>query len=161
MSKNGKINLEQYDNQQFLLDKLEKKLVAPPTGTNNVEALNDTKALAIEKSKATLLKTQKENQLLDMRISKQQGEVIPVDLVQDLVKRLTKNFAVSFHTGVEGTLTLFASQYELSNATVASYRKRLKEIANNTSKEIIDLTKKEIDFMVSEYSDKRGVGQHD
>jgi len=116
-------------------------------------------ALDIYQRKLTAQKTKEEVEKLRIQNAKANAEVIPTDLVQDVITRFNKNMITAFHNLAEQRISILAKKYKLSNADIASERGILIEQVNQASKEGIEISLKEVNVIADEYAAKRGVGQ--
>ena len=71
-----------------------------------------------------------------------------------------KNFLIAIDNFCEGLLRVLGKKYDMSNADKANIRKDLTETINNCINETTELSLRSIDIVLSNYSEKRGVGEH-
>lgn len=119
-----------------------------------VSAETDTKIKA-----ATLEKTENEIRLQQMKIEKQKGELIPTQLVKDLIAQHSKSITVSFRNGAENFLMDITKKAGLTIEQVAELRGKLVEIINIAVNDSIDTSISGLENIVEEYTQQRGVGE--
>lgn len=110
------------------------------------------KALSIEKM-------QEEIELLQIKKEKQLGLVIPTPLVKLLFTQHSKSIVSSFHNATDTLLMKIQKMKGLSSVEMASLRGELTEIINIAVDDSIKESKKQIKNIVTEYSEKKGVGE--
>lgn len=120
---------------------------------------NNIYSLETERKELDVKKLRQETRLNQIKIEKQSGDVIPTDLVKDLVKQLFKTVTVSFHQGAENFISTIANQTEMSREQQATLRGELIGIVNQSVKESQAEMKFSLENIVNEYMVKRGVGQ--
>jgi hypothetical protein len=106
------------------------------------------------------LETSKENlELIKLKKEKIQGVVIPTDQAKIVVIQLSKSFTVAFSNASDDILTQMSKKKGFSAEEVADLRGSFRKIINSAVNEAVDSAKKQIKNIVSEYSERRGVGE--
>lgn len=109
--------------------------------------------------KSTLEKTSNEIKLQQLKIQKLQGDVIPTQLVKNLIAQHSKSITVAFRNGAENFLIDIAKKAGLNGEQSADLRGKLIKIINASVDESIKETAAGLKHIVSEYTKQRGVGE--
>lgn len=104
-------------------------------------------------------KKSREIDLLNIKIEKLNGLVIPTELVKLVFSQHFKSAAIAFKDGAEKFLTRFAVEKGLSRTETAKARMDLTEIINTSIKESIESSKKDVDKLISQFVETRGKGE--
>lgn len=128
---------------------------SPELGTTMTEQIRteaDQKLRNVEKTTLDI-------ELQKLKIDKMRGEVIPTQLVTDLIRSFSKQIVIDFRNGAENLLIEITKKTGLTDNDVASLRGSFIEIINAAVNEAIEATDKGLDHIVDEYSKSRGVGE--
>lgn len=128
---------------------------------SEIEAQAATKKYNLEQQLKELAieKAEQEVELNKIKIAKAQGEVIPTDLVKVVFAQHSKSITVSFHQGADNFISQIAKRTGMKREEMASLRGELIKVVNQSVKDSIKESKVAIKNIVSEYSEKRGVGE--
>lgn len=116
-------------------------------------------ALEKEKKALDIEKTTEEIALLQIKKEKQQGIVIPTDLVKIVFTQHSKSIVSSFHSAADTFLMQIAKKKGINRNEMAEFREELTNIINVAVEDSIKESKKQIKNIISEYSEKKGVGE--
>lgn len=97
--------------------------------------------------------------LQELKLQKEQGIVIPTDLVKDVFGRHNKSIVTAFKEGSDNIITEISKKKELTRAEVAEINQALIKIINDATDKAISETKRALTNIVNEYAAKRGVGE--
>lgn len=104
----------------------------------------ETKRLAMETKR-------KEQALLDARIQKMHGQLMPTDLVKVLFAQHFREVSTSFKQGIDGILSEIGKKARLNGNQVAEIRATMVKIINECVNKSVENSKKSIQQVVSEY----------
>jgi hypothetical protein len=105
-------------------------------------------------------KREQEVEKLKTYNAKQAGELVPIDLVTQLVKVHNQSILSTQETTIEHVLIMFSGDFKLTDAQTADIRGKLKRLLNEGLDKAIENTKRSIISIVEEFSSVRGVGDH-
>jgi len=123
------------------------------------EAFDPNDDLASEKMRADILRIKSVEALNQLKIRKQQGELIPTDLVKPLISQLSMSLSSAFKSAGDIMITEISHKKKLSNADAADLRKRLTDVVNVAVKEAVSETKKGTRRLAESFAEARGVGE--
>lgn len=159
----GKLDDANPINQEFIKRHADRKQVAskgaskkakapadpePGTGekTNTLYELDkEQKALNIEKQR-------KEAAILDARIKKLNGELIPTDLVKLTIAQIFRGFTVELKQEFDKVVTDIAKKAHFNGNQVAELRGIVAKSINTSVQRGVESSKKNIQNIISEYS---------
>lgn len=130
--------------------------IVPPKGEKDSSYFDldkERKMLDIQKQKLDIEKAQ-------MALLKAHGQVIPTDLIKNLLAVHSKSITVAFKNACESIIIEFSKKKELDRNEVAEIRKELITVLNQAVTDSIAISKKDLKNIVQEYSIKKGVGEH-
>lgn len=104
----------------------------------------ETKRLAMESKR-------KEQTLLDAKIQKMHGQLMPTDLVKVLFAQHFREVSTSFKQGIDGILSEIGKKARLNGNQVAEIRATMVKIINECVNKSVDNSKKSIERIVTEY----------
>lgn len=172
-------------NAFFLQKQSEKAIkndVLPPkieekTGNSNIviaeKATKKDKTPAEKLEKLTYHQLEKESRLADiakkevdtriaiLKEEKLLGISIPTELVKGIISQMGKGFTSSYKDGADSFLIEINKRKNLTATETAELRGELVRIINEASIRALNETKKNMKLILSEYSESRGVGEHD
>ena len=108
-----------------------------------------------------LLKKEAETRLLNLREEKIRGEIVPIELIKNLMVTHTKSIVTAQKDGIEDLLININKEARLTGAQLAKLRGKMVEILNIAVDKAISSTKKDLDVIIGQISTKREVGEHD
>jgi hypothetical protein len=85
---------------------------------------------------------------------------MPTDMVKIIFTQHTKSIVEEFKNAVDGILTKFSKRRDLDNAEVAEIRGELIKVINSATENAVKTSKKNIQNIISEYSETKEVGEH-
>lgn len=112
-----------------------------------------------EKKQIDLQKAKEDLQITILKKQKLMGEVIPVDMVIGVFTRHFKNVTDLYYNSADTLLTEISHRFGLSREETGVFRKRLVDLINEVTKESMEISKKEIDSIVDDFSQTRMVGK--
>jgi hypothetical protein len=101
-----------------------------------------------------------ETRLLELKEQKMRGELIPTDLVKIIFAQHSKSMVTEFKNDIEGMLTIFSKKTGMNSNQVAEMRGQILEAINNAVAKSVDHSKKNLDAIVNEFVEVKGVGEH-
>jgi hypothetical protein len=133
-----------------------------PLITSPDDLLAKEKYHELQKKKIIAEIAQKESatRLNQFKIDKQKGELMPTDMVKIIFTQHTKSIVEEFKNAVDGILTKFSKRRDLDNAEVAEIRGELIKVINSATENAVKTSKKNIQNIISEYSETKEVGEH-
>lgn len=128
---------------------------------HDVTAQHQVTAYNLDKQikEAELEKKNQEIELNKLRIAKMSGEVIPTQLVRDVFAQHFKSVTTAFHQGSDNFIMTIAKMSGMDRSQIAKMRESLIDIVNEAIKDSVENSKASIKNIVSEYKEKRGVGE--
>jgi len=108
---------------------------------------------------AAIRRKEEQTRLDEIKRRKLEGELIPVDAVEKLFAQHFHNFTSSFTQAVDNIVEEMAGKKDFTAKEKAEVRERITEIVNEASRDGVETSKKDIDTIVDEYSEKRGRGE--
>lgn len=152
---------------------LEKETNLPPepdvvdsirnSKTNTINLPDYKSKYDIDTTKGKLIneKLQQEIALLQVKKQKAHGMVIPTDLVKNIFSQHTKTMLVEFNNAVDKIMSRIAKKYDLKNHELSEMRRSIIDDINISANRSVDESKSALANIVNQYSDHRGVGEHD
>lgn len=116
-------------------------------------------ALTKKKLVAEIGKKEKETRILESRIQKLRGELMPTDLVKLVFKQFSKSLLSEFKNSVDDIITKLSKKRDLSLVEVAEIRGQLIDSINTGSARGVDVANQSIENIISEYSENKEVGE--
>lgn len=113
---------------------------------------DELRELELKKKKVDL-------ELSEEKLRKVKGEVVPVDLVKSLFQQFGKSSTAAFSTAADNLMMKFQKRLNISRDDMANMREELIESTNEAIDEAADDSIKSLKTIVSEYSQKRGIGE--
>jgi hypothetical protein len=104
-------------------------------------------------------KRQKEIEKLEIDISKKRGEVIPSDLVKPIFLQHNQSIVTEFKNAADDFIRTISKKKALSVNETAEIRGKLVEIINQAMNKATTASVKAVDVIISDFSEKRGVGE--
>ena len=108
---------------------------------------------------AELRKKEEEIKKLQAQNAKLNGENIPTELVRIIFKQHFKSVTEKFYQGAENYLSLIQQQSDLGKKQIGELREGLINLVNQSLDEAQELSVKDIDVIVQDYSITRGKGE--
>lgn len=100
-------------------------------------------------------------ELKNLEIRKKLGEMIPTDSVRQIFIMHSENMKTAYMESSDNIIVIMGQRKEFNAEDVAYVRKKFYDLVNKAISDTITATKVSIDNLVKEFSEKRGVGQHD
>lgn len=107
-----------------------------------------------------LEKKQVETRLLNLREQKMLGEQMPTELVKKLIFEYNQSSITSQKDGYEDLLIIISKECNLNEIQLANLRRKMVDVVNTTVNKAIDMTKRNLKIILSEFSESKGVGEH-
>jgi hypothetical protein len=118
-------------------------------------------AVELQLKKAQRDKALQEIELNKLKLEKQRGEVIPTELVRNVITVLAKTNLSAFKNATESVLTVISAKYKISGEDMALFRSQIISSTNEANKEAAVSAKKMVKNIVEEYTKKKAVGEHE
>lgn len=112
-----------------------------------------------QKLRVEIDKKTEEIELLKLRKDKLLGVLIPTDLVTVIMIQHCKSIITEFKNTTDGIITTLIKKHGLNTNEVAELRGSMVQSINSAVNKSIDRTKRNIDSVVNEYSEKKEVGE--
>lgn len=130
----------------------QKKSKPDPNGGSLSQQTLEKINLDKRKREIEIEKMQRESRILSVQEQKLAGKLIPTDIVKGLFAQHFKSVIMSFNQGIEQILVEFSTKYRLNRNEKAELKGQMIRIINKSVDEAIQLSKKEIQNVVLEYS---------
>ena len=114
-----------------------------------------------EKKKADLRKSEVEFQISLLKKEKLMGTTMPIEMVKSIISNLSKAFIGEFKNGANEIIRVLEKSKDYSHTEVSELRGSLSSIINEAMKKSISNAKKDMKTVAENYSETRGVGEHD
>src|SRR5688572_20020918 len=111
----------------------------------------ETKRLAMESKR-------KEQTLLDAKIQKMHGQLMPTDLVKVLFAQHFREVSTSFKQGIDGILSEIGKKARLNGNQMAEIRGTMVKIINESVNKAVESSKKNVEKVVIEYQNIKNPG---
>jgi hypothetical protein len=117
----------------------------------------------LAKRKAELELTRRENEILMQKhnLQKKRGELVPVAAVKSLITLHTESIKTAYMQASDNLLIVINAKKQLTATELSLFRKEFTSIVNKAVDIAIESTSKSLVSIASEYSKKRGVGEHE
>ena len=116
------------------------------------KALENKFNVEIAEREVRTKKISSEVELIEMQKMKLSGKLIPTDLVMNTIRQLMHSIMTSFNDGAEALVTDIGKKLKMDRSDIATMRKSLKSIVNESVNRSIDDAQKNIDNIISEHS---------
>ena len=173
MDKNGFIDTNNDLNRLFIQKNNTEKVSIPvqtqsnnPTEPNEAIDTSNLSTLSILELEKVKKAADIEKLLIETRISllkeeKLMGSAMPVDMVKTIVANLSKAFIGEFKNGADDIIRMLVKTKAYDHNEVSEIRGKLSSIINESMKKSLSTAKKEMKSIVDNYTETRGVGEHD
>ncbi len=148
----------------IVLEVKEAKNITENEETTQNEPLKDGDIPTYEASERLLkhldtLKRAEEIEKLRLDLSKKRGEVVPSELIKPVLLQHNMVITTEFKNGAEDIIRVFSKKRGLSVNEAAEMRGELIRIINDSITRATGGSKKSIEAIVNEFTEKRGVGE--
>lgn len=106
------------------------------------------------------LKRRKEIEKLEFEVQKKRGEVVPSELIKPVFLQHNQSILTEYKNATDEIIRIFSKKRSLTVDEVAEIKTDLVKTINNAINNAIIISSKSIDSIISDHSDKRGVGEH-
>jgi len=171
VDKNGFFNTKNELNSLFIAKNNKDKPEEKPKKTRERKAeegeididLNKMELLGLEKEKK---RSEIEKQKVELRLSllkeeKMMGSAMPIEMVKTIVATLSKSFINEFKNGADEIIRMLVKTKSYNHKEVAEIRGSLSKIVNSAMSKSLSTAKKDMKVISENYSETRGVGEHD
>lgn len=166
LSKKGKLSTENtvkttetVDNtatsDQILTKKRNKSTSTTPTDNGSGSLYH----LDIQKKELDIQKTSEEIELLKKKNEKMEGELIPTDLVTELLKLHFTSATNQFKNSIENILTEWTKRKDFTREELAELRGHLTGELNNSITKSVKESQLNLNKVLEEFSLRKGVGE--
>jgi hypothetical protein len=94
-----------------------------------------------------------------LKIQKEQGEIIPTELMSPIIAQFAMAITSSFRSAADNLLTEFAHKHKIDSESEAELRTKIVSITNEAVEKAVDESHRAVDRISTDYANKRGVGQ--
>jgi len=128
----------------------------------NDEFSRQNTLIKLQEEKGTLDIQVKNNsiQLQRLEIQKKKGELVPTESVKNLIIKHSESIKTSYSEASDNLIVIISHKKQLSSEEIADIRSQFVKIVNKAIDNAISFTLAGLKNVVTEYSQKRGVGQH-
>jgi hypothetical protein len=127
--------------------------VAAPKGESGYVLERQLKQQELEKKEV-------ETRLLNLKEQKMLGEQMPTELVKKLIFEYNQSSITSQKDGYEDLLIIISKEANLNEIQLANLRRKMVDVVNTTVNKAIDMTKRNLKIILSEFSESKRVGEH-
>lgn len=106
------------------------------------------------------LKRRKEIEKLEFEVQKKRGEVVPSELIKPVFLQHNQSILTEYKNATDEIIRIFSKKRSLTVDEVAEIKTDLVKTINNAINNAIIISSKSIDSIISDHSDKRGIGEH-
>ena len=131
-----------------------------PIDTSNLSTLSILELEKVKKA-ADIEKLLIETRISLLKEEKLMGSAMPVDMVKTIVANLSKAFIGEFKNGADDIIRMLVKTKAYDHNEVSEIRGKLSSIINEAMKKSLSTAKKEMKAIVDNYTETRGVGEHD
>lgn len=143
--------------------KVDKPVIKTKTPKVSEPEINEGGIYGIDKKLKVqeLEKKQVETRILTIKEQKLIGEVIPTDIVKSIFTQHSQSIVTEFKNCIEDVLTIFGKRKGLNTNEIAEIRGSLTVSINVAVDKAVDMSKKNLNSIISEFSVKRDVGERE
>lgn len=175
LTSDGQVDSKQRDNFDFLRKQLDKKKdkqvketvisahISTNTAKNNVLEQEEVDGydLSMRKKAIDIEKVEVDVRLAKLKEEKLRGELIPVEIVKGLFLQHSQSILTEFKNSVENFITVIAKRKELNINEVAEIRGEIVQAINTAVDKAVDASKKNVNNIIKEFSNSKGIGEHE
>lgn len=114
-----------------------------------------------EKAVADLENKKILNELKRLEIQKKLGQVVPTEDVKQLLVMHSENIKGAYMEASDNLIVIFANKGGMNANDISEMRKKFTDLVNGAIDKSVNGTKSALRNVIEEFSEKRGVGQHD
>ena len=115
---------------------------------------DDGGGLQVVKMKADIARINSVRELNQLKIQKQQGELIPTELVRPVIAQLAKSLASNFKSGADNLIVEISHRKKMTGAELADLRAILVGIVNDSISKSVKDSKKMSEHIARDYTSK-------
>ncbi|MBX9450020.1 MAG: hypothetical protein KL787_10025 [Taibaiella sp.] len=104
-------------------------------------------------------KREKEVLLLEIKRQKLEGEVIPSELIPPVILQMNHSLMTEIKNELEEVLRTITNKHRITHTELSEYRRMVTDSLNSGASKAAASAKASIQALISEYSEKRGVGE--
>ena len=140
----------------------EKQPKSPSKNVENDEFYRENTLVEMQREKGSLEIQLKNNsiELQRLEIKKKRGELVPTESVKNLIIQHSESIKTSYSEASDNLIVIISHKKQLSSEEVADIRSQFVKIVNRAIDNAINFTLSGLKNVVTDYSGKRGVGQH-
>lgn len=105
------------------------------------------------------VKRDKEVKLLEIKEAKLRGEVVPTEVIRQIVTRHNHSILTSMKPAIEQLIDKMAKMHDIASADVATYKGEVINRLNLSITNAAHETAGAVELVIKEYSETRGVGE--
>lgn len=137
----------------------QKKGESDTKKTTKKEHTNPLLEFERRKKELEVQKLEQEHQLNQFKISRQQGEYVPVEQVKDIYSRFAKQYHVATQGSFDNLLQEIAQKTGMKSHDVAAFRSKLITALNEANRKAVEAIKKSVQDLQYESSEARSRGE--
>lgn len=126
-----------------------------PKADLSAQVYTDASRLQREKAEAEIERIRSTTRLNELRIQKQEGELIPNSLIKPIMSQLAMSMMSSYKNGANNFVTEIAHQYGLSLEEQTALRSRIIEMVNQCAKDAVADAKKSAQRISDDFIEKK------
>ena len=138
-----------------------QKIVTKETSKHVNSKVNDAFQLDIAIKSAELKKKEVDTRLALIKEEKLKGVLIPTELVKIVFKQHSASITTSFKNAIENLLIEISKTKNLNRNELAELRGKMIVSLNTAINDSVTVSKKQISNIITQFSEKRDVGEHD
>lgn len=133
------------------------------TGPNTAidQASNAILQLNTQKIETQISKMKMEMEKLRLQNSKFMGEVVPTGLIKPVILQHNQSILTESKNTIDNILRIFAKKHSLDAVEVAEIKSQYIPELNNMIKKASFLTIKAVNNIINDFSEQKGVGEHE
>lgn len=125
------------------------------------QASNAILQLNTQKIETQINKMKMEMEKLRLQNSKFMGEVVPTGLIKPVILQHNQSILTESKNTIDNILRIFAKKHSLDAAEVAEIKSQYIPELNNMIKKASFLTIKAVNNIINDFSEQKGVGEHE
>ena len=128
-------------------------------GADDFKDVGEDPSLQTQKTEADIERIKTVTELNRMRIAKQEGELLPTELMLPIIKQMAIGLTSAFKNAAETLIIEISHKKKLTADESADLRKRLTYVINSSVNDGVDEAKMNTDRIVTDFSKSRTAGQ--
>lgn len=117
--------------------------------------------IEVKKKAADLEKTQADIRILKLKEEKLRGEIVPIQIVKGIIEVMNRSVLTAMKDATDDMLLRISSEYRMPPEVLAKLRGQQIAVLNSAMEKAVGVAKKSVAMIAGEFSETRGVGEHD